>query len=107
MAGAGRTHWALEARRSARGIFAGGAVAAREPALHLHLLIALVKFDRFEWCLEKATELGVNEITPLIAARTDKALVAAAAKRHARWERIVLESAQQSRRLRPPKIARG
>ena len=80
-------------------------IAAREPALHLHLLIALVKFDRFEWCLEKATELGVNEITPLIAARTDKALVAAAAKRHARWERIVLESAQQSRRLRPPKIA--
>ena len=71
----------------------------------LHLLIALVKFDRFEWCLEKATELGVTEITPLIAARTDKALVAAAAKRHARWERIVLESAQQSRRLRPPKIA--
>ena len=80
-------------------------VEAREPSLHLHLLIALVKFDRFEWCLEKATELGVNEITPLIAARTDKALVAAAAKRHARWERIVLESAQQSRRLRPPRIA--
>jgi 16S rRNA (uracil1498-N3)-methyltransferase len=80
-------------------------VEAREPALHLHLLIALVKFDRFEWCLEKATELGVNEITPLIAARTDKVLVAAAAKRHARWERIVLESAQQSRRLRSPKIA--
>ncbi len=80
-------------------------IEAREPGLHLHLLIALVKFDRFEWCLEKATELGVNEITPLIAARTDKALVAAAAKRHARWERIVLESAQQSRRLRPPKIA--
>jgi 16S rRNA (uracil1498-N3)-methyltransferase len=80
-------------------------IEAREPALHLHLLIALVKFDRFEWCLEKATELGVNEITPLIAARTDKVLVAAAAKRHARWERIVLESAQQSRRLRPPKIA--
>lgn len=82
-------------------------VEAREPALHLHLLIALVKFDRFEWCLEKATELGVNEITPLIAARTDKALVAAAAKRHARWERIVVESAQQSRRLRPPKIAQA
>src|SRR5580704_8318575 len=77
----------------------------RVPVLNLHLLIALVKFDRFEWCLEKATELGVNEITPLIAARTDKALVAAAAKRHARWERIVLESAQQSRRLRPPRIA--
>jgi 16S rRNA (uracil1498-N3)-methyltransferase len=82
-------------------------IEARESGLHLHLLIALVKFDRFEWCLEKATELGVNEITPLIAARTDRALVAAAAKRHARWGRIVLESAQQSRRLRPPKITQA
>jgi 16S rRNA (uracil1498-N3)-methyltransferase len=80
-------------------------IEAREPTLHLHLLIALVKFDRFEWCLEKATELRVTKITPLIAARTEKALVAAAPKRQARWERIVLESAQQSRRLRPPKIA--
>jgi 16S rRNA (uracil1498-N3)-methyltransferase len=79
-------------------------IAAQEPGLHLQLLIALVKFDRFEWCLEKASELGVGEITPLIAARTDKALVGASAKRHARWEKILLESAQQSRRLRPPKI---
>jgi 16S rRNA (uracil1498-N3)-methyltransferase len=79
-------------------------VEVREPALKLELLIAIVKFDRFEWCLEKASELGVSEITPLIAARTDKPLIAAAAKRHARWEKILLESAQQSRRLRPPKI---
>jgi 16S rRNA (uracil1498-N3)-methyltransferase len=77
-------------------------VAAREPALSLQLLIAIVKFDRFEWCLEKASELGVSEITPLIAARTDKPLIPAAAKRHARWEKILFESAQQSRRLRPP-----
>lgn len=80
-------------------------IAAPEPALHLQLLIALVKFDRFEWCLEKACELGVSEITPLIAERTDQALVGASAKRHARWEKILLEAAQQSRRLRPPKLA--
>src|ERR1700740_3339029 len=80
-------------------------IAVEEPALRLQLLIALVKFDRFEWCLEKATELGVSEITPLIAARTDKTLVGAAGKRHARWEKILVESAQQSRRLRPPKLA--
>lgn len=80
-------------------------IAVQEPGLHLQLLIALVKFDRFEWCLEKASELGVSEITPLTAARTDKALVAASAKRHVRWEKILLESAQQSRRLWPPKIA--
>jgi 16S rRNA (uracil1498-N3)-methyltransferase len=77
-------------------------VAAFEPALRINLLISLVKFDRFEWCLEKATELGANEIVPLAAARTDKPLIAAAAKRHERWQKIVLESAQQARRLRPP-----
>lgn len=77
-------------------------IPSREPALAIRVLISLVKFDRFEWCLEKASELEVTEIVPLAAARTDKPLLTAAAKRHARWERILLESAQQSRRLRPP-----
>lgn len=79
-------------------------IASREPALEVQLLISLVKFDRFEWCLEKATELGVNKLIPLAAARTDRALLGAAEKRRARWERILLESAQQSRRLRPPEM---
>jgi 16S rRNA (uracil1498-N3)-methyltransferase len=78
---------------------------ARRPGLKIELLLSLVKFDRFEWCLEKATELGASSIVPLAAARTDKPLAAAALKRHARWEKIVLESAQQSRRLRPPDVA--
>jgi 16S rRNA (uracil1498-N3)-methyltransferase len=73
-----------------------------EPELQLDLLLSIVKFERFEWCLEKATELGLREITPLVAARTDKPLIAAAAKRAARWEKILRESAQQSRRLRAP-----
>jgi 16S rRNA (uracil1498-N3)-methyltransferase len=80
-------------------------IPVRESWVHLHLLIAIVKFDRFEWCLEKATELGVTEIVPLAAARTDKPLVAAAGKRHTRWGKIVLDSAQQSRRLRPPVLS--
>jgi 16S rRNA (uracil1498-N3)-methyltransferase len=79
-------------------------IPASEPLLRMELLLSIVKFDRFEWCLEKATELGVTEIIPLAAARTDKPLLASAAKRHARWEKILLESAQQSRRLRPPTI---
>jgi 16S rRNA (uracil1498-N3)-methyltransferase len=79
-------------------------IAAREPSLQIDLLLSLVKFDRFEWCLEKATELGAATIIPLAAARTDRPLIAAAKKRHERWRRILLESAQQSRRLRPPDI---
>lgn len=74
----------------------------RETALAVQLLISIVKFDRFEWCLEKAVELGAAEIIPLAAARSDKPLLAAAEKRRERWNRILLESAQQSRRLRAP-----
>jgi 16S rRNA (uracil1498-N3)-methyltransferase len=77
-------------------------IEERETALRIQLLISLVKFDRFEWCLEKATELGVAEIVVLAAARTDKPLIAAVAKRQTRWEKILVESAQQSRRLRAP-----
>lgn len=80
-------------------------IPVRERRLRLELLVSLVKFDRFEWCLEKATEMGVAEIIPLAAARTDKPLIAAAVKRHARWEKLIFESAQQARRLGPPAIA--
>ncbi len=66
------------------------------------LLLSIVKFDRFEWALEKATELGVNEIIPLNAARSEKGLILAVAKRAERWQRILMESSQQARRLRPP-----
>lgn len=77
---------------------------AVEPALRLTLLLAVVKFDAFEWALEKATELGMEAIVPLAAARSEKALVQAAEKRAARWGKILLEAAQQSRRLRPPRL---
>src|ERR1700730_4262848 len=72
------------------------------PTLHITLLLAIVKFDRFEWAIEKATELGADEIVPLAAERSEKGLVAASAKRAARWKKILVESAQQSRRLRVP-----
>jgi 16S rRNA (uracil1498-N3)-methyltransferase len=72
--------------------------------VRIMLLLAIVKFDRFEWAIEKATELGVDEIVPLIAARSEKGLVVAAAKRADRWSRILTESAQQARRLRVPRL---
>jgi 16S rRNA (uracil1498-N3)-methyltransferase len=76
------------------------------PAVHasvdLTLLLAVVKFDAFEWAIEKATELGVNSIVPLAAARSEKSLVAAAGKRAERWKKILLEASQQSRRLQIP-----
>jgi len=66
------------------------------------LLLSIVKFDAFEWAIEKATELGVSTIIPLAAERSEHALVAAAKKRSERWKKILLEASQQSRRLRIP-----
>lgn len=75
-----------------------------QQTLKLDLLLAIVKFDRFEWAIEKATELGVSSITPTAATRSEKGLLAAAPKRAARWQKILFESAQQSRRLAPPAL---
>jgi 16S rRNA (uracil1498-N3)-methyltransferase len=80
--------------------------ALESPALpvHITLIAAIVKFDRFEWTIEKATELGVERILPMEAARTEKGLFEAARKRAERWGRIARESSQQSRRTRMPDI---
>ncbi|HKT25393.1 MAG TPA: RsmE family RNA methyltransferase [Terriglobales bacterium] len=73
--------------------------------LTVHLYLAIFKFDRFEWAVEKCTELGVTAIVPVIAARTDAHLTNAAKKRVERWRRIAYEASQQSRRDRPPEIS--
>ncbi len=74
------------------------------PPVRITLCAALIKFDRFEWIVEKATELGVESILPVEAARTEKGLFAASGKRAERWRRIARESAQQSRRATIPEI---
>jgi 16S rRNA (uracil1498-N3)-methyltransferase len=79
-------------------------IDAAPPPVRITLCAALIKFDRFEWIVEKATELGVETIQPFEAARTDKGLFEASRKRGERWERIARESSQQSRRARLPRI---
>ncbi|HEY6988144.1 MAG TPA: RsmE family RNA methyltransferase [Bryobacteraceae bacterium] len=69
------------------------------------LVIALVKFDRLEWLIEKATELGVTEIRFFEAVRTERGLLQAARKRLARWEKIALEASQQARRAHLPHMS--
>jgi len=75
-----------------------------DPALPITLVLAVYKFDRMEWAIEKAVELGVTAIAPVIARRTEKHLAQAAAKRAERWRRIVHEAAQQARRSDVPVI---
>jgi 16S rRNA (uracil1498-N3)-methyltransferase len=79
-------------------------IPSHVPAVDITLLLSIVKFDAFEWAIEKATELGVGTIVPVAAARSEKALLAAAAKRADRWRRILVEASQQSRRIRVPML---
>ena len=75
-----------------------------DPALPITLTLSIYKFDRMEWAIEKATELGVAAVAPVIARRSEKHLALAAEKRAERWRRIAQEAAQQSRRSDVPLI---
>lgn len=70
----------------------------------ISMMLAIFKFDRLEWAIEKCTELGVAKIIPVLARRTDAHLAQAAQKRVERWRRIAFEAGQQSRRTSPPEI---
>jgi 16S rRNA (uracil1498-N3)-methyltransferase len=95
----------IEAAHKERVVFrALEKLEAPAASVRLILCAALVKFDRFEWMIEKATELGVAEIVPFEAARSERGLERAAHKRVERWRRIALEASQQSRRAHLPEV---
>jgi 16S rRNA (uracil1498-N3)-methyltransferase len=79
-------------------------VPEAEPLVNTTILASLVRFERFEWMLEKATELGVARVVPVEAERSERGLERAAGKRLPRWNRIVREASEQSRRARLPVI---
>ena len=79
-------------------------VASPPPLVPVHLYAALFKFDRFEWMLEKVTELGVERVIPVETERSEHGLLAASQKRVERWRKIVREASQQSRRTRMPEV---
>jgi 16S rRNA (uracil1498-N3)-methyltransferase len=85
--------------------FALGEVQVVPPLPHITLALAIFKFDRMEWAIEKCTEVGVARLIPVIASRTDSRLATAAAKRCERWQRIAVQASEQSRRATPPQIA--
>jgi len=85
--------------------FALGEELPASEVVPITLLLAVFKFDRMEWAIEKCTELNVTTIVPVIARRTEKHLAVAAEKRIERWRRIAREASEQSRRTTPPEIA--
>jgi 16S rRNA (uracil1498-N3)-methyltransferase len=90
---------------NARVEFELGDELSSQASTEITLALSIFKFDRMEWAIEKCTELGVSRIIPLIARRTDAHLASASAKRVERWQRIVRQASEQSRRAVPPEIA--
>ncbi|WP_422080684.1 16S rRNA (uracil(1498)-N(3))-methyltransferase [Ulvibacterium sp.] len=73
----------------------------RHPKMYaLHMVVAPTKnIDRFEWFLEKATEIGVDEITPVICERSERKVI-----KQERLERIILSAMKQSLQTYLPKL---
>lgn len=80
-------------------------LAETEPRLKLALYVALLRGERFEWVLQKGTELGVSAFVPVVCQRSvidDIAEIGTT--KVERWERIIREAAEQSRRAKLPKL---
>lgn len=81
-----------------------GAEIAASATSDVSVVLAIFKFDRFEWAVEKCTELGASRIAPVITRRTEPHLAKAAEKRLERWRRLAVQASEQSRRASVPLI---
>lgn len=76
-----------------------------EPSLHLTLFQGMLKGAKFEWVLQKGTELGVSCFVPTLCQRSIVREVALSAKKEARWQQIIQEAAEQCGRGKLPVLA--
>lgn len=76
--------------------------AEREGDILLRVCMAVVKGERFDWAVEKLTELGASEIVPIISEFTQ--VTAPSAEKVSRWRRLAAEAACQCGRVRVPRI---
>lgn len=94
----------LTSRHAAGDIVAVRATAA-DPRLHLTLYPCTLKQDKFDWVLQKGTELGVSRFVPVVSERSVVRPAAALASKRARWLTILREATEQCGRTRPPELA--
>ena len=100
------TEWQIKITEMRRDIIEGQIVnrqaAQSEPTLQITLHQGTLKGQKFEWVLQKGTELGVSRFVPMICERSVVNKVEALTKKYARWQEIIREAAEQSRRGRLP-----
>jgi 16S rRNA (uracil1498-N3)-methyltransferase len=82
------------------------ATPATESRVHTLLGLCLSKGDRFDWAVQKATELGVGAIVPLYSERVDFSIPEdRIAKRVQHWQKVAISASEQCGRVRVPSVA--
>ena len=75
-----------------------------EPRLHLTLYQGILKAQKFEWVLQKGTELGIRRFVPTLCRRSIRNDLDGVKKKYPRWQRIIQEAAEQSHRSQLPQL---
>ncbi len=93
-------------KRAVSVIVGEAAAPATESRVHTLLGLCLSKGDRFDWAIQKASEVGVGAIAPLYSARVDFSIPPdRVEKRMAHWHQIAVSACEQCGRVRVPSIA--
>jgi 16S rRNA (uracil1498-N3)-methyltransferase len=83
----------------------GFSAVEKESNLKIHLAVGISKGDRMDWIIQKATELGVTEISPIFTGRTEVKLSGSRLdKKLSHWQQIAISACEQSQRNRVPSI---
>lgn len=91
--------------RSASGQVVDDRPCAGDPTRILSLFQCSLKQDKFEWILQKGTELGVTRFVPVVSARSVVRPTAALRKKYGRWQAVIREAVEQCGRSRLPELA--
>jgi 16S rRNA (uracil1498-N3)-methyltransferase len=91
--------------QSARGTVVGHSLSSTEPRTKITLYQSFLKGQRLEFVFQKGTELGIVEFVPVISARCVVSSLNEASRKMTRWEKIIREAAEQSRRGRLPDLS--
>ena len=91
-------------RREARGRVLEAWTLHTEPGVHVSLYLCALRRERFEWVLQKGTEIGVSRFVPVVSARTVVRPLQALGRKYPRWRAILREAAEQSGRARIPEL---
>lgn len=92
------------AARQVNGRILSAQAAQGEPLTRVKMLLCLTQREKFEWMLQKCTEIGASSFVPVISSRSLLQSVSEAQSKYERWQKILCEAAEQSHRGRIPAL---